>query len=249
MFNDVVDNFLNRYSHCFEQNGYSLLSLNKSSSLSVLTMVSTDYFLSFSFFNELPCRLVVDIKSHNSTFKEQHKYDILNKELNFFPFNRHKHEKLDNAQKNVLTRFNLYNGEESFELSGKLYNECFYSIRVPTKIFDVEPAVSRLIGRQVFRINNYGIFVTKDGEIFYATKTYYSLTEGLKSCIFTFNSNDDLYEHDGHHYRESDLEVVFFDILINKINDKIFKDTDITLINQPEPIIKKAIELYKMINI
>lgn len=89
------------------------------------------------------------------------------------------------------------------------------------------------------------INITPDGEVFYITKTYYS----FDNDYFIFNNNDDLYSYCGVNYKENDIKLLFFKIIVNRINSEIFQETGISLMHESEESIKKAISVYKMLKI
>lgn len=85
MLEDVINKFLERYQTDFSLGGYSLHKITHAPSLSVLNMISDDYFLTFTFLNEMPYRLLTNIKrSEQLQINENNKNEILNRELSFF---------------------------------------------------------------------------------------------------------------------------------------------------------------------
>lgn len=247
MLEDVINKFLERYQTDFSLGGYSLHKITHAPSLSVLNMISDDYFFTFTFLNEMPYRLLINIKrSDQLQINENNKNDILNRELSFFPFNNHKHEILDSIQKMVGERLGLYEAVEAIDEFSQSSSSNLYNIRGHNKLFQACRGMDRTIGGQkALRFNNYVINVTKDGEIFYGTKTYFSYDD---DC-FIFDNNNQFYSYGGVDYIEDDLESLFFKIIVNQINNEIFKATDISLFGQSEDCIKKTIDVYKMLKI
>lgn len=247
MLNDVINKFLERYQTDFILGGYSLHKITHAPSLSVLNMISDDYFLTFTFLNEMPYRLLTNIKrSDQLQINENNKNEILNRELSFFPFNNHKHEILDNVQKTVGERLGLYEAIDSIDDFSRSSSSNLYNIRGHNKLFQACRGMDRTIGGQkAFRFNNYVINVTKDGEIFYGTKTYFSYDD---EC-FIFDNNNEFYSYGGVDYVEHDLESLFFKIIVNRINNEIFKETEISLMHKSEEFIKDAINVYQMLKI
>lgn len=247
MLEVIINKFLERYHTDFSLAGYSVHTITHSPSISILKMISDAYILTFSFFNELPCRLLIDIyRSDPLRLNENNKTVILNKELSFFPFNFHKHEILDAIQKEICERIGVCEVVEATDDLSRLVSDSFYNVRFNNKLFQVFPSMKKTVGGQkIFRLNNYVINVQNNGEVFYSTKTYYS----FDNDYFIFNSNDDLYSYCGVDYVENDLKSLFFKIIVNKINDEIFKETEISLMHESEDTIKKAINVYKMLKI
>jgi hypothetical protein len=247
MLEAIINKFLERYHTDFSLGGYSLHKVTHSPSISVLNMRSDDYILKFSFFNELPFRLLVDIhRSDQLKLNEKNKTVILNRELSFFPFNNHKHEILDTIQKDICERIGVCEVVDATDDPTKLASDNLYNARFNNKLFQVLPSMKKTVGgQQIFRLNNYVINVTSDGEVFYSTKTYYS----FDNEYFIFNNNDDFYSYCGIDYTEHELESLFFKIIVNRINNEIFKETEISLMHESEDFIKKAINVYKMIKI
>lgn len=247
MLTKIVNQFLNKYCHHFEIAGYTVESVKDSPTISILKMASKNYFLIFSFFNELPCRLLVDIKSNQMEVKETHKNIIINEQLSFLPFNAYKHEVLDNIHKKIGEKLGIYENILPSNIVYESYsNHNFYNVRLNERNFKVAAGMHKAMsGHQSLIWNNYSINVNCDGSIFYYTKTYHA----FDNDYFVFRNDDDIYHYCGVNYLEADLEELFFKIIINKINTDIVAHTDIDLLGQPEPIVLKAIELYKMIKI
>lgn len=244
MFKDLVNNFLNHYGAQLSAGGYSIDSHEHSPSVSILKMKSMNYFLIFSFFNEYPYRLVIDLKANGTSFKEIDKNILLKEELAFFPSDFSKHHTLDTLQKKVGIRLGLYIENESVETQS--YNSTIYHQYIPNKYFHVDLGFIRPFGsKKVIRLNNFTINLTKDGQLYHTARTYFGFTDGQ----FVYSSNNDVYAHGGRSYKENELENLFYELFINTINDDIIKSVDISLIGQPEEVVKKAIELYKMIEI
>jgi hypothetical protein len=247
MLKVIVNKFLERYHTDFILGGYSVHKVTHSPSISVLHMISDDYVLIFKFFNELPYRLLVDVH-HCDQLKlnEKNKTVILNKELSFFPFNYHKHEIIDAIQKEICERLGICEVVDSIDDFIKSPSVNLYNARFNNKFFQVLPSMKKTVGgHQIFRLNNYVINITTDGEVFYNTKTYYS----FDNDYFIFNNTDDLYSYCGVDYVEHELESLFFKIIVNRINNEIFKETEISLMHESEEFIKKAINVYKMLKI
>lgn len=247
MLEAIINKFLERYHTDFSLGGYSVHKVTHFPSISVLNMRSDDYILKFSFFNELPFRLLVDIhRSDQLKLNEKNKTVILNRELSFFPFNNHKHEILDTIQKEICERLGVCEVGDATDDLTKLASDNLYNARFNNKLFQVLPSMKKTVGgQQIFRLNNYVINVTRDGEVFYSTKTYYS----FDNDYFIFNNNDDFYSYCGVDYAEHELESLFFKIIVNRINNEIFKETEFSLMHESEEFIKKAINVYKMIKI
>lgn len=244
MFKEIANKFLSHYGTQLSAGGYAFYSNEQSPSVSVLKMKSTHYFLIFSFFNELPYRMVIDLHPNETTFKGGDKNDILKEELAFFPLDFSKHQALDVIQKRVGLRLGLYTENESFE--AQTYNATLYHQYLPNKFFHVDLGFIRPFGsKKVFRLNNFTTNLTQDGQLYHTARTYFGFTDGH----FVFSSNDDVYAHGGSYYKENELEDLFYSLFIDTINDDILSKVEISLINQPEEVVKKAIELYKMIEI
>lgn len=247
MLEVIINKFLERYHTDFSLGGYSVHKVTHSPSISVLKMISDDYVLTFTFFNERPLRLLVDIhRCDQLKINEKNKTVILNRELSFFPFNSHKHEILDAIQKEICEHLGICEVVDAIDDFTKSASDNLYNARFNNKLFQVLPSMKKTVGGQkIFRLNNYVINVTSDGEVFYSTKTYYS----FDNDYFIFNNNDDVYSYCGVDYAEHELESLFFKIIVNRINNEIFKETEISLMHESEEFIKKAINVYKMIKI
>lgn len=247
MLEEIINKFLERYHNDFSLGGYAVHKITHTPSISVLKMLSDDYLLTFSFFYELPYRLLIDIeRSDLLPLNEKNKNVILNRELPFFPFNSHKHEILDRIQKNIGERLGVYEPIEATDDISQMSTGGLYSIRCNDKLFQVVKGMHKTIGgHKVFRFNNYVIHITKSGEVFYGTKTYFSFDD---DC-FIFNNNDEFYSYCGVDYVENDLETLLFKIIVNKINGEIFKETELSILGESEDSIKKAINVYKMVKI
>lgn len=247
MLEVIINKFLERYHTEFSLNGYSIHKITHTPSISVLKMISEAYIVTFSFFNELPCRLLVDIhRCDQLKLNEKNKTVILNRELSFFPFNSHKHDILDAIQKEICERLGVCEIVDSTDDLTKSSSDNLYNARFNNKLFQVLPSMKKTVGgHQIFRLNNYVINITTDGEVFYNTKTYYS----FDNDYFLFNNTDDLYSYCGVDYVEHELESLFFKIIVNRIHNEIFKETEILLIGESEESIKKAINVYKMLKI
>ena len=247
MFSELINIFLERYHTELCGGGYSIYRITNSPSIAVLKMISESYIITFSFFNELPFRLLVDIhRSDRLKLNEKNKTIVLNRELSFFPFNSHKHEILDAFQKEICERIGICELVDASDDLTPSVSDNLYNVRFNNKFFQVLPSMKKTVGSQkIFRLNNYMINITPDGEVFYITKTYYS----FDNDYFIVNNNDDLYSYCGVNYKENDIKSLFFKIIVNRINSEIFQETGISLMHESEESIKKAISVYKMLKI
>jgi len=244
MFKDIVNKFLSHYGTNLSAGGYSFYSNEQSPSVSVLKMKSNHYFLIFSFFNELPYRLVIDLIPNEKTFKVGDKNSILKEELSFISLDFSKHHTLDTIQKRVGLRLGLYIEDESID--AQTYNATFYHQYVPNKFFHVDLGFIRpFCSKKVSRLNNFTTNLTTDGKLYHTARTYFGFTDGH----FVFSSNNDVYFHGGTYYKEDELEELFYSLLIDTIHEEILNKVEIQIVGQSEEVVKKAIELYKMIEI
>lgn len=247
MLKQIIDNFLERYTSQFTLAGYVMQKLCIKDTVAVFQLKSAEYIINFSFYAELPCRLVVDIY-HAGYFPVNAKLrnEKLNQELSFFPFNIHKHEKLNNLQKSIGERLGIYDGSQPNDDDDPIPTSSFYNIKFPNKFFNIVPSMARIMGsKQVFNFQNYVLNVTKNGEIFYTTSVSYSFAEEA----ILFNSNDDIYSYKNTDYHDDELEELFFSLMVKKIAPEISKHTEYDIINEPEDLVIKAIEIYKMVRI
>lgn len=247
MLKQIIDNFLERYTNQFSLAGYTMQKLCIKDTVAVFQLKSSEYIINFSFYDEFPCRLVLDIY-HDGYFPVNSKFknEKLNQELSFFPFNFNKHENLNNLQKSIGERLGIYDGSEELDKISNTPAKSFYNLKFPNKLFNVNSSMARIMGTtQVFNFQTYGLNVTKHGEIFYTTSVSYSFMDET----IIFNSNDDIYSYAGIDYHENELEGLLFKLMINKIAPEISNCTEYDIIDQSEDLVMKAIELYKMVKI
>lgn len=247
MLKQIIDNFLERYTNQFTLAGYVMQKLCIKDTVAVFQLKSSEYIINFSFYAELPCRLVVDIY-HAGYFPVNAKIrnEKLNQELSFFPFNLNKHENLNNIQKSIGERLGIYDDSKSMDDEDPIPTASFYNLKFPNKYFNVVPSMARIMGtRQVFNFQNYVLNVAKNGEIFYTTSVSYTFAEET----IIFKSNDDIYTYKNIDYHDNELEDLLFRLMVEKIAPEIAKHTEYDIINEPEDLVIKAIEIYKMVRI
>lgn len=247
MLEQITKNFIERYTNQFSLAGYEMYKLCIKETVAVFQMQSSEYTINFSFYDELPCRMVVDI--YNAGYfpvNSKIRNEKLNQELSFFPFNLVKHEKLNNLQKDVGERLGIYDCSKPIDDEDPIPTSSFYNLKFPNKFFNVVPSMSEIMGtRKVFNFQNYVLNVDKNGEIFYTTSVSYSFAEET----IIFNSNDDLYSYKNIDYHTNEIEHLLFSLMVKKIAPAISKHTEYEIIDEPEDLVIKAIEIYKMLRI
>jgi hypothetical protein len=249
MFKDIPPAFLSRYSANLALTGFSFSSLQHAVSSCTLTMVSSDYILTFVFYNELPCKLIVDIKKQKAPFKinPSDKCTLLNDTLSFFPFNLEKHCFLDNLQYDILRNLDVYDlSAPIIDYFSSRFNNDFYNLRYPIKSYTVYPSLGRMVSSSsVSRFDAYSLHVNSEGEVYYTARVNFT----FPFHVFYFNNHDDLYIFDGKRYTADQLHTPVFKAIVDTIQSEIFNKTDIQIEVGNEGIIRNAINVYKMVNI